>query len=71
LAGDYFVKSRRSVKTRLAFGHSVSIPEKARAKPLRRKEECEGDDGDEERIVEIQTKETAGHKPFSLREKVP
>jgi hypothetical protein len=47
------------------------MPHKSRAKTPRRKEECEGDDGDEEGISGMQTKETAGDEPFSLREKVP
>jgi hypothetical protein len=55
LAGDYFEKSRRSVTNRLDFGHSVLMPDKARAKTPRRKEECEGDDGDEEGISGMQT----------------
>jgi hypothetical protein len=41
----------------LAFGRELSLPDNPLANPPRRKEECEGDDGDEKGIVEMQTKE--------------
>jgi hypothetical protein len=57
LAGDYFVESRRLAQQLLAFGRELSLPDNPLANPPRRKEECEGDDGDEKGIVEMQTKE--------------
>ena len=38
MAGDYFANSGRSAKNRLAFGHTLSLPDKSRAKTLSRKE---------------------------------